>query len=151
MANTQGPTYTFKADLLQALHNFGVSVIRASTAADTFKGALYATTATIGPAATAYTATGEVSGTGYSAGGVAFTFATPPSVDGTSGIVTPSASLTFTGVTLSNFNCVLMYNNSLGGKNSVAAFTFGAQSIVAADFVLTMPVNAAGTALIQLN
>ena len=150
MANTQGATYTFKQDLLDGKMAFGPSVIRASTTADTFKGALYSTGASIGPVTPAYTATGEVTGTGYSAGGNAFTFGTPPAVDGSSAIVTPSTSLAFTGVTIGPFDCVLMYNNTAAGKNSVAAFTFGAQSVVAGNFSLTMPVNAAGTALIEL-
>lgn len=149
MPNIQGATVDFKKNSLNGFHNFGVGVIRASTAADSFKGALYSSGASISPATPAYTATGEVTGAGYVAGGVAFTFGTPPAESGTSGIVTPSAALTFTGVSIGPFNCCLMYNDTLPGKNSVAAYTFTEQTIIAGDFQLTMPVNAAGTALLE--
>lgn len=150
MANSQGPAVTFLRDLLNGHFAFGTAVVRGSTTPDTFKGALYLTSATITPATAAYTATGEVSGAGYTAGGVAFTFATPPAVDGSSAIVTPSASLTFTGVTIGPFDCVLMYNDTAAGDPAVGSFTFGSQTVLAGDFSLTMPVNAAGTALIEL-
>lgn len=150
MANTQGAAPTFKRDLLNGLFAFGASVIRAATTPDTFKGALYLSSATTGPSNAAYTATGEVSGAGYAAGGVAFTFGNAPSVSGTSGIVTPSTSLVFTGVTIGPTDCVMMYNDTAAGKNAVGTYTFGAQSVVAGNFSLTMPVNAAGTALIEL-
>lgn len=150
MANSQGAALTFKRDLLNGKFAFGSSVVRASIVPDTFYGALYSTTASVTPATAAYTPAGEVSGAGYTAGGAQFTFGTPPSVDGTSGIVTPSTSLTFSGVTIGPFDAVLMYNNSSVGLGAVGVLTFGAQTVVAANFTLTMPVNAIGTALIEL-
>lgn len=152
MANSQAMCTSFKADILQALHNFGTTVTRAGTGADSFYAALYLTTASIGAATTAYSATNEVSGTNYTAGGVAVTNATAPSTSGTSAIWTPSASITYTNVTLSTaFDCVLIYNNTLTGKNAVSAHTFGAQTITAGTLTLTMPVNAVGTALLQIS
>jgi hypothetical protein len=65
MANTQAMCTSFKGDLLTGIHNFGTGVVRAATTADTFKAALYLASATIDASTTAYTATGEVSGTGY--------------------------------------------------------------------------------------
>lgn len=150
MANTAGMAPTFAAELLQSVHAFNNGVVRASTAGDTFKGALYLTSATIGPSTATYTSTGEVTGAGYTAGGVAFTFGAAPSVSGDSGIVTPSASLTFTGVTIGPTDAVLMYNSSQGDK-SVGVYTFGAVTVVAGNLTLTMPVNAAGTALIEID
>ena len=64
---------SFMGELLTATHNFGTAPTRGSSAADTFKAALYLTSATINAATTAYSATGEVTGTGYTAGGVAVT------------------------------------------------------------------------------
>ena len=98
MANTQAMATSFMGELLTGTHNFGVAPIRASTAADTFKASMYLTTATINAATTAYTATGEVSGTGYSAGGVTVTNATVPAstnTTSTAGVAywTPSASI----------------------------------------------------------
>lgn len=149
-ANTQAMCSSFKTDLMQGLHNFGTGVIRAATTADAFKAALYLATATLGAATTAYSATGEASGTGYTAGGIAVTNANPPTLSGTTGIWTPSASLVYTGVTLSAFDTVLIYNNTATGKNAVSVHTFGSQTIVAGTFTLTMPVNDASNALLRI-
>lgn len=153
MANSPAMCTSFKADLLNGLHAFGTTVVRAATTPDTFKAALYLTTATpaLGASTATYSATGEVSGTGYTAGGVGVTFGNAPSTSGTSGMVTPSASIVYSGVTLSTaFDTVLIYNNSLPGKNAVSVHTFGAQTITAGTLTLTMPTPAPGTALIEL-
>ena len=150
MANTQSMCTSFKGDLLTGIHNFGTGVVRASTAADTFKAALYLDSATINASTTAYTTTGEVSGSGYTAGGVTLTFGTPPSTSGTTAFVTPSASITYAAVTLSTaFDCVLIYNSSQSDK-AVSVHTFGSQTVTAGTFTLTMPVNDASTGLIRL-
>ena len=150
MANTQAMTTSFKGEILTATHNFGVAPIRAATTADTFKAALYVTTATLGAATTAYTVTGEVSGTGYTPGGVAVTNATPPATSGTTAYWTPSASITYSSVTLSTaFDAVLIYNSSQSDK-AVSVHTFGSQTITAGTFTLLMPANAAGTAPLNI-
>ena len=150
MANSQAMTTSFKGEILTATHNFGVAPIRAATTADTFKAALYVTTATLGAATTAYTVTGEVSGTGYTPGGVAVTNATPPATSGTTAYWTPSASITYSSVTLSTaFDAVLIYNSSQSDK-AVSVHTFGSQTITAGTFTLLMPANAAGTALLNI-
>jgi len=150
MANTQAMCTSFKGDLLTGVHNFGTGVIRAATTADTFKAALYLASATIDASTTAYTATGEVSGTNYSAGGVTVTFGTAPSTSGTTAFVTPSASITYSAVTLSTaFDCVLIYNSTQSNK-AVSVHTFGSQTVTAGTFTLTMPTNDASTGLIRL-
>ena len=150
MANTQAMCTSFKGELLTGTHNFGTGVVRASTAADSFKGALYLASATINASTTVYSSTNEVTGTNYTAGGNAITNATAPTTSGTTAYWTPSASLTFTNVTLStSFDAVLLYNTTQSNK-SVAVYTFGAQTITAGTFTLLMPTNAAGTALINL-
>lgn len=150
MANTQAMTTSFKGEILTATHNFGTAPIRAATTADTFKAALYETTATLGAATTAYTVTGEVSGSGYTPGGVAVTNATPPATSGTTAYWTPSASITYSSVTLSTaFDAVLIYNSSQSDK-AVSVHTFGSQTITAGTFTLLMPANAAGTALLNI-
>ena len=150
MSNTQAMCTSFKGELLTGTHNFGTGVVRASTAADTFKAALYLDSATINASTTAYTATGEVSGSGYTAGGVTVTFGTAPSTSGTTAFVTPSASITYSAVTLSTaFDCVLIYNSSQSDK-AVSVHTFGSQTVTAGTFTLTMPVNDASTGLIRL-
>lgn len=155
MANTQSMCTSFMGELLTGTHNFGTAPVRASGAADTFKAALYLTSATINAATTAYSATGEVSGTNYSAGGVAVTNATPPAAtnsSATAGVAywTPSASITYTNVTLTTaFDTVLIYNSTQSNK-SVSVHTFGSQTITAGTFTLTMPSNTTSTALLRL-
>ncbi len=117
---------------------------------DTIKIALYDNTATLNASTTGYTATGEVSGTGYTAGGVAVTNATAPTTSGTTAYWTPSASITYTSVTLSTaFDCVLIYNSTQSNK-SVSVHTFGSQTVTSGTFTLTMPTNDSTNALIRL-
>jgi hypothetical protein len=152
MANTQAMTTSFKVDLLNAVHAFNATGIPAHTAstADTFKAALYITTATMNASTTAYSATNEVSGTGYTAGGVTVTFGTAPSSTGTTSFLTPSASITYTTVTLStSFDAMLLYNTTQSNK-SVAVYTFTAQTVAAGTFSLTMPTNDATTGLLRI-
>jgi len=142
-------------ELMTSTHNFGVAPIRASSAADTFKGALYLASATYNASTTAYSATGEVSGTGYTAGGVAVTNATVPAATNssiTAGVAywTPSSSLAYPTVTLStSFDTVVIYNSTQANK-AVGVFTFGAQTITAGTFTLTMPSNSTSAALVRL-
>lgn len=156
MANTQSMCTSFMGELMTATHNFGTAPIRAATTADTFKAALYLTSATVNAATTAYSSTNEVSGTGYTAGGVTVTNATAPiatNSSATAGVAywTPSASITYTTVTLSTaFDCVLIYNSSQSNK-AVSVHTFGSQTITAGTFTLTMPSNTTSTALLRLS
>ena len=155
MANTQSMCTSFLGEVLTATHNFGTAPIRAAGTADTFKAALYLASATINAATTAYTATGEVSGAGYSAGGVTVTNATAPTSANSSatagvGYWTPSGSITYTSVTLTTaFDCVLIYNSTQSNK-AVSVHTFGSQTITAGTFTLTMPSNTTSTALLRL-
>jgi hypothetical protein len=155
MANTSSMCTSFMGEILTATHNFGTAPVRATSATDTFKAALYLSSATYNAATTAYSVTGEVSGTGYTAGGVVVTAATPPTAtnsSATAGVAffTPSASITYTGVTLTTaFNAVLIYNSTQSDK-AVAVYTFGDQTITAGTFTLTMPSNTTSTALLRL-
>jgi len=148
-ANTQGICNSFKTEILNGIHAFGTTVIRAGTTKDSFKGALFLVNKSIGPATTAYSSSGEVSSDNYSAGGAAITNANAPSLDGSTAIWTPNASLSWSGVTFESFDTLLVYNLTQGDK-AVAAYNFGAQSIVSGTFTITMPSNAAATALLQL-
>jgi hypothetical protein len=156
MANTQSMTTSFMGELMTATHNFGTAPIRAATTADTFKAALYLTSATVNAATTAYSSTGEVTGTGYTAGGVTVTNATAPiatNSSSTAGVAywTPSASITYTTVTLTTaFDAVLIYNSTQSNK-AVSVHTFGSQTITAGTFTLTMPSNTTTTALLRLS
>ena len=150
MANSQAMCTSFKTEILSGIHALGTSVIRASTAADTLKAALYLASASQGAGTTAYAVTGEVSGTNYSAGGVTVTNATAPTSTGTTAYWTPSASFSWTNVTLStSFDCALVYNSTQSNK-AISVHTFGAQTVTAGNFTLTMPTNDATNALVRI-
>jgi hypothetical protein len=150
MANTQAMCTSFKKEILSGIHALGTTVIRAGTGADTLKAALYLASATVNAATTVYSVSGEVSGAGYSAGGVTVTNATAPTSSGTTAYWTSSASFTYTTVTLAtSFDCVLVYNSTQANK-AISAHTFGAQTITAGTFVLSMPTNDSTNALIRI-
>lgn len=155
MPNTQSMCTSFMSELMTATHNFGTAPIRGASTADTFKAALYLASATVNASTTAYSATNEVSGAGYSAGGVVVTNATAPlstNASATAGVAywTPSASITYTSVTLTTaFDCVLIYNNSQSNR-AVSVHTFGSQTVTAGTFTLTMPSNTTTAALLRL-
>jgi hypothetical protein len=160
MANTQSMCTSFMQQLMVGEHQLGTATLVSRTSltsptTDTLKAALYLATATINAATTVYTVTGEVSGTGYTAGGIAVTNATAPSSTNTSATAgvaffTPSANLTFTTVTLATaFDCVLLYNATQSNK-AISVHTFGSQTVTAGSFSLTMPANTTSAALIRL-
>lgn len=150
MANTQAMCTSFKVEILGGVHAIGTPPTRGTTAKDTFKAALYLSTATVNAATTAYSVTDEVSGAGYTAGGITVTNATAPTSSGTTAYWTPSASLTYSNVTLTTpFDAVLIYNSSQGDK-AVAVYTFGSQTVTSGTFILTMPTNDATTGLLRI-
>lgn len=151
MANTQAFCDQAKVDLMNGLHAFGASVIRAATTKDAYKAALYLATATRNAGDTVYSATGEVSGTNYTAGGVAVTTGTAPALDTGTAHFTPSASIVFSNVTLATaFDAVLIYNDTSATKLALSVHTFGSQTVTAGDFTLTMPTNDGTTGLIRI-
>ena len=149
MANTQAMCTSFMQELMTATHNFTTGT------GDSFKAALYVTTATYNAATTAYSTTGEVSGTNYSPGGVAVTNGTSPlstNTSATAGVAywTPSANITYTNVTLTTaFDAVLIYNSSKANR-AVSVHNFGSQTVTAGTFTLTMPTNSTTLALLRL-
>jgi len=140
---------SFMQELMTGTHNFTPST------GDNFKAALYLASATVNASTTAYSSTGEVTGTNYTAGGVAVTNGTAPAstnASATAGTAywTPSASITYTNVTLTTaFDAVLIYNSSKSDK-AVSVHTFGSQTVTAGTFTLTMPTNNTTNALLRL-
>jgi hypothetical protein len=140
MANTQSFCTSAKVDCLLAI----------VPNANTLKAALYLASATYNAATTAYSATGEVSGTNYTAGGVTITHATAATSSGTTAYWTPTASFAWTTVTLStSFDAVLIYDSSRSNA-AVSVHTFGATTVTAGNFTLTMPTNDATNGLVRI-
>lgn len=134
---TQTQTTSFKKELYEGIHDL---------LNDTIKIALYTAYANLGAATTAYTTDGEVSGTGYAAGGVVLTGATVQSSGNTAYVSFNNAS--WPGAT---FVCrgALIYNATKANK-SVAVLDFGAdRTVTNQTFTVTFPTNAADSAIIR--
>jgi hypothetical protein len=147
MAITQAMCTSFKVDLLNGIHAFGTTVARAGTTADTMYMALYTSSATLDATTTAYTATNEVSGTGYSAGGQALTTVAPTSSGTTAYLDFDDETWTSSTITARG---ALIYNSTQSNK-SVAVLDFGAdKTSTAGDFTVVFPTADASNAIIRI-
>ena len=141
-------TTSFKNELLYGVHDFDAST------GDTFNIALYDSNATLDATTTAYSATDEVSGTGYSAGGQALTNVNP-TTSGTTAF-TDFDDETFTTATITARGA-LIYNTtpnttSISVSNpSVVVLDFGAdKTSTAGDFTIVFPAADASNAIIRI-
>ena len=151
MANVQALCTSFKVEILKGIHALGTTVVRAGTTADTIKGALYLASASLGAGTTAYSGTGEASGTGYTAGGATVTNGTAPNSSGTTAFWTPSASLSWSGLTLASaVDALLLYNDTQSGDPAIGVFTFGSLTITAGTLTIAFPVNDSSTGLVRI-
>ena len=133
---------SFKVELLAGTHNFTTGT------GDTYKLALYDNSASFTAATTAYTATNEVSGTGYSAGGGTLTNVTPTS-SGTTAFI-DFADLTFSTATITAYGA-LIYNSSAAGNPAVCILDFGAdKTSTAGDFTIVFPTADASNAIVRI-
>ena len=151
MSIGQTLTTSFKVQILDGIHNFGVGVIRATTAADTFKIALYSTLATLGSTTTVYTTQDEVTGTGYTAGGNTLVISQVP----TSTSTETTAWLNFdnSSWTTASFSAdgALIYNSTQGNK-AVAVLNFGGtKTATAQTFTVTFPASTSDAAIIRIS
>jgi hypothetical protein len=144
MANTSAICNSFKTEILKAVHNFTAST------GNTFKIALFTSSATLGAGTTAYAATGmnEMSGTGYTAGGKALTSVTP-SLDSTTACC-DFDDISWTSATFTA-NACLIYNDSASGDPAVCAVAFGGdKSVSSGTFTIQFPAKAATTAIVRI-
>ena len=146
MAITQAMATSFKKQLLEGTHDFRLS------GGDTFKVALYTSSATMDSSTTAYSATDEVSGTGYTATGNTLTRIDPTS-SGTTAF-TGFADTTWTTATIMARGA-LIYNTtpSTGAYTnpSVCVLDFGTdKSSSAGDFTIQFPTADASNAIIRI-
>jgi len=139
---------SFKLELLTAIHAFTTTVARGATTADTFKIALYTSSATLDATTTAYSATNEVaSGGGYTTGGNTLTSPTTTS-SGTTAYV-DFADSSWTSATFTARGA-LIYNSTQSNK-SVVVLDFGSdKSVSAGTFTVVFPTNDASNAIIRL-
>lgn len=156
MAITQAMTTSFKAEILLAVHDFR------STGGDTFKLAMYTSTATIDANTTAYSATNEASGTNYTAGGGTLTNGgvTASNTNASAGTgFTTFSNLTFTNATVTARGA-LIYNTTPSANGTanttltnaaVAVLDFGAdKTATAGDFTIVFPTASNSAAIIRI-
>jgi len=142
MAITQAMATSFKKELLEAKHNFLAS------GGNSFKLALYTSSATMSAATTAYVTTNQATGTNYTAGGSALTNINPTS-SGTTGF-TDFADLTFGTATITARGCMI-YNDTATGDPTVAVFDFGGdKTSTAGSFTISFPTANASAAVIRI-
>lgn len=142
MAITQAMCTSFKVALLDGEMDFS------SDTSQTFKIALYTSSATLGAATTAYSTTNEVTGTGYTAGGNTLTIAANPASSGT------TAFLDFTDTTWTTATITargaLIYKSG-GGDPAVAVLDFGSdKTSTAGNFTIQFPAADASNAIIRI-
>ena len=141
MAISQAMCTSFKKELLEAKHNFLAS------GGNSFKLALYTSSASLGASTTAYTTSNEVSGTGYTATGAALTNINPSS--GSTTGFTDFANLTFSTVSITARGA-LIYNDT-NSDRAVCVLDFGGdKTATAGDFTITFPTADASNAIIRI-
>lgn len=141
MAITQATATSFKVELLQGTHNFDLS------GGDTFKIALYTSSATLDATTTVYSATNEVAGTAYSAGGNTLTTVDPTSSGTTAWVDFVDSTWANSTITARG---ALIYNSSKANR-AVAILDFGSDKTSSSnDFTVTFPTPDANNAIIRL-
>ena len=142
MAITQAMCTSFKKELMEAKHNL------LNSGGNTFKIALYTSSATLSAATTAYSATNEVSGTNYTSAGNTLT-RVDPATSGTTAY-TDFGDTTWSSSTITARGAVI-YNDSASGDPSGIVLNFGAdKSSSAGDFTITFPTADASDAIIRI-
>jgi hypothetical protein len=145
MSIAQTQTTVFKQNLLSGLENFAIGTPY------TYKIALYTSLATLDASTTAYTTTGEITGTGYTAGGKVLTVSQVP----TSDTANNTAFISFSNVTWdpAAFTTAgaLIYNSTTNA--AVAVLDFGGPKVqtAAGTFTITFPTATSTTAILSIS
>ena len=141
MAITQAMCTSFKKEILEAVHNFKLS------GGDTFKIALFTSSASLDATTTAYSTSNEVSGAGYSAGGNTLT-RIDPATSGTTAF-TDFANTTWSSATITARGAVIY--NSTDSDKAVAVLDFGSdKSSSSGDFTIQFPTTDSSSAIIRI-
>ena len=145
MAITSAVCNSFKAEVLQALHNFTAS------SGNTFKLALYTSSATLNKSTTAYSTSNEISntsGSAYTAGGKALTSVTPALSTDTA--CCDFADVSWTSASFTANGC-LIFNDSASSDQAVCAIAFGSDKTVSSGtFTVQFPTADASNAILRI-
>lgn len=143
MAISQAMCTSFKVGLLDGDFDFGTGT------AQTFKIALYTSSATLGASTTAYSASNEVSGTGYSAGGQLLTISQVPTSSGTTAFL-DFADVTWSSATITARGALIYLANGTTNP-AVAVLDFGGdKTSTAGDFTIQFPTADASSAILRI-
>jgi|TARA_B100000123_G_scaffold237071_1_gene188699 hypothetical protein len=155
MAISQAVCTSFKQELLQGIHNFtngsGGGTTTSTGSGNTFKLALYTSSASLGAATTAFTTSNEASGTGYSSGGSALTNVTPTTSSTTA--LTDFADLTFSSSSITARGAMIYNSSNTAGSadRAVLILDFGAdKTSQSGDFTIQFPTADASNAIIRI-
>ena len=155
MAISQAVCTSFKQELLQGIHNFtngsGGGTTTSTGSGNTFKLALYTSSASLGASTTAFTTSNEASGTGYSSGGSALTNVTPTTSSTTA--LTDFADLTFSSSSITARGAMIYNSSNTAGSadRAVLILDFGAdKSSSNGDFTIQFPTADASNAIIRI-
>ena len=155
MAITQAICTSFKQEILQGIHNLpngsGGGTPTTTGTGNTFKLALYTSSATLGASTTAFTTTTEVSGTGYSSGGGTLTNVTP-TTSGTTAL-TDFADLTFSSSSITARGAMIYNSSTTAGSanRAVLILDFGGdKTSTAGDFTIQFPTADSSNAIIRI-
>ena len=155
MAISQALCTSFKQEILQGIHNLtngsGGGTSTTTGSGNTFKIALFTSSASLGAGTTAYSTSNEVSGTNYSAGGNTLTNVTPTTSSTTA--LTDFADTTWSSSTITARGA-LIYNSSTtaGSANrAVLVLNFSSdKTSTAGDFTITFPAADSSNAIIRI-
>jgi len=155
MAITTAMATSFKSELLQGIHNFhngsGGGTTTTTGTGNTFKIALYTSSATMSASTTAYATTNEVSGTGYTAGGNTLTNV-DPTTSGTTAL-TDFSDTTWSSSSITARGCLIYNSSTTAGtaNRAVAILDFGAdKTSTSGDFTIQFPAADASNAIIRI-
>lgn len=137
MAIFQTMCTSFKKELLEGVHDFTT---------DTFKMALYTAEATLNADTSEYTSSGEVSGTGYTAGGIALTVNPDPQSSGTTAFVSFDSAVFNAALTARG---ALIYNSSKSNA-AVIVLDFGSDKTMT-NFTVEFPSATATSAILRID
>ena len=145
MAITSAVCTSFKVELLKGVHNF------TATTGNTFKIALYTSSATLGAGTTAFSSSNEItnsSGTAYTSGGATLTSVTP-TTDSTTAVC-DFADVSYTDASFTA-NGALIYNDSASGDPACVVIAFGGdKTVTSGTFTIQFPTADATNAIIRL-
>ena len=139
---------SWKVEILQGLHNHtSGSGGGSATTGNAFKIALYTSSASLSAAPTAYSATNEVSGTNYSAGGAALTNVTPTSSSTTSFLDWADVTWSSSSITT---RFALVYNSTVSNKAVLVLDFSSDQTSSSGDLTISWPAADASNAIIRI-